>query len=43
MIHRIEINSTVLDARALVRKNKLQNFGFKEKIKEVFLTDVVNS
>ncbi len=40
MIHRIEINSTVLDTRALVRKNKLQNFGFKEKIKEVFLTDV---
>lgn len=40
MVHRIEISSKVFDTRAKVFKKKLEEAGFRSKIKEVSLIDV---
>lgn len=40
MITRIEVISKFTDARAKVKKRKIENFGFKEKIENVWVIDV---
>lgn len=40
MIHRIEISAKVFDTRAFVKKKKLENSGFKGRIKDLKLIDV---
>lgn len=40
MAHRIEVQNKIIDARADVRKKKLQSIGFGNKIKEISLVDV---
>jgi len=40
MVTRIEIISKIPDPRAIAKKRKLESFGYKGKIENVFLTDV---
>ncbi len=40
MVTRIEVVSKILDPRATAKKRKLESFGYKGKIEDVFLADV---
>lgn len=40
MTARIEVETTVFDTRAAIRKNKLAGFSFVKKIKKIFLLDI---
>ncbi len=39
-IHRIEIAKTIIDGQALIKKKKIESFGFKGKIRNLWLIDV---
>ena len=41
MVHRIEISSKISDTRALVKKRKLESMGFKDRVNDINLVDLI--